>query len=90
MFKFIIKTNLVIFRLVFKEIYTVWHYFSSKGFIDTNAIIYIFKAVFISSFNKIILIKNGVGNRPADAVATDPDFVRMTGAKSCSASGGER
>jgi len=39
---------------------------------------------------KIILIKNGLGNRPADAVATDLANCRVPGAKSCFAIGGER
>jgi len=51
--------------------------------IDKESIIHIFKPVFISSFINIILIKNGVGNRPVDAVAAGSDFVRMSGAKSC-------
>jgi hypothetical protein len=52
--------------------------------IDNGFIIYIFTPDFISSFEpkahqpladiKIILIKNGRGNRPADAVAAGPDF----------------
>jgi hypothetical protein len=37
--------------------------------IDNGIIIYIFTADFNSSFKIVILIKNGVGNRPADAVA---------------------
>ena len=37
--------------------------------IDKETIIHIFKPVFISSFTNVILIKNGVGNRPVDAVA---------------------
>jgi hypothetical protein len=53
-----------------------------KSYIDNDLIIYIFKSVFISSY-KLILIKNGVGNWPNDAVATDLDFVKMSGAKSC-------
>jgi len=40
--------------------------------IDKASIIHIFKPVFISSFTEVILIKNGVGNRPADAVAAGP------------------
>lgn len=38
--------------------------------IDKGFIIYIFTQDFNSSFLKTILIKNGRGNRPADAVAT--------------------
>ena len=57
--------------------------------IDKESIIHIFKTVFISSFEKVILIKNGLGNRPYDAVATDSDFVGMPGAKSCSPIGGK-
>jgi hypothetical protein len=45
-----------------------------KSHIDKEPIIYIFKTVFISSFKNVILIKNGRGNRPDDAVATDPNF----------------
>jgi hypothetical protein len=47
---------------------------SIEYLIDKESIIYIFKPVFISSFINIILIKNGVGNRPADAVAAGPDL----------------
>jgi hypothetical protein len=42
--------------------------------IDKESIIHIFKPVFISSFINIILIKNGVGNRPVDAVAAGSDL----------------
>jgi len=42
--------------------------------IDKASIIYIFKPVFISSFINLILIENGVGNRPVDAVAAGSDF----------------
>jgi len=42
--------------------------------IDKASIIHIFKPVFISSFINLILIKNGVGNRPVDAVAAGPDL----------------
>lgn len=52
--------------------------------IDKETIIHIFEADFISSFEpkahqpladkNLILIKNGVGNRPADAVAAGPEL----------------
>jgi hypothetical protein len=42
--------------------------------IDKASIIHIFKPVFISSFINLILIENGVGNRPVDAVAAGSDF----------------
>jgi hypothetical protein len=42
--------------------------------IDKTSIIHIFKPVFISSFINLILIENGVGNRPVDAVATGSEF----------------
>ena len=42
--------------------------------IDNGIIIYIFTPDFNSSFIIIILIKNGVGNRPADAVAAGLDL----------------
>lgn len=42
--------------------------------IDKEFIIYIFTPDFISSFINIILIKNGRGNRPADAVAAGFDL----------------
>ncbi len=42
--------------------------------IDKEFIIYIFTPDFISSFITIILIKNGRGNRPADAVAAGFDL----------------
>jgi len=62
--------------------------------IDKATRIHIFKEVFISSFEpkahlpladiNIILIKNGVGNRPVDAVATGPDLAcRQTGLSRC-------
>lgn len=43
--------------------------------IDKVFIIYIFTPDFISSFINIILIKNGRGNRPVDAVAAGPDIL---------------
>lgn len=42
--------------------------------IDKSSIIHIFVSVFNSSYPSIILIKNGEGNRPVDAVAAGPDY----------------
>ena len=58
--------------------------------IDKEFIIYIFTPDFISSFINIILIKNGRGNRPADAVAAGSDIIGTSGAKSCPDLIGER
>jgi hypothetical protein len=45
-----------------------------KRLVEKPILIYIFASGFISSFINEFLIKNGVGNRPVDAVAAGPDL----------------